>query len=220
MPSVNDHDADDMQSPSPPDPIQHHTLRKMQPFQEPFVAQQPPLPDLRSANTGRSRATSRAPSVLHSPQPIKDAVNHAFDSSPVAQNQLDPELVRQVTEQVIKNLQQSSSVATPIASVQPQQTSYAAPPRPPPTQPVVRSSTQSSTDSIPQRYTPPSPDKRERREDDGRASPELVQSDTGSAYGRGSRKGDARTRDTPRPLHSDGVPGLSLIHISEPTRPY
>lgn len=222
MPAVND-DMDGRPSPSPPlppDPA-HPSLRKVQPFQEQYIAQSSPqippqheLPpsDLKRSNTGRSRATSRAPPVLHQPQPIKDAVNNAFDSSPVVQNQLDPELVRQVTEQVIRNLQQTANVATPTASVQPQQTQYAPPPPPPSVQPVARSPTQSSTDSIPQRYTPPSPEKRDRREEDsyGSPSPEPIYSDACSSYSRESRgsKASTQSRDTPKPqLPSDGASG-------------
>lgn len=142
--------------------------------------------------------------MLQQQQPIKDAVNNAFDQSPVAQNELDPELVRQVTEQVIRNLQ-TASLATPTASVQPQQTSYA----PPPAQPVARSPTLSSTGSIPRRYTPPSPEKGEDRDESSYASssPDPAQSDHDSVYSRESKRSDAssRSRGTPRPIPTDGT---------------
>ena len=177
----------------------------------------PPAPEVKKPNTSRSRATSRAAPIVQ-PQPIKDAVNNAFDSSSVAQNQLDPELVRQVTEQVIRNLQ-SASLATPTSSVQPQQTAFAPPPKPP-VQPVARSPTQSSTDSIPQRYTPPSPEKRGDGEY-GSSSPEPLQSDQDSIYSLKSRRSSASTRsqETPKPTQQvDRTPGMQRTNTASSRR--
>ncbi|KAK5131503.1 hypothetical protein LTR08_000897 [Meristemomyces frigidus] len=207
--------------PLPPDP--YPAMRKVQAFQEPFVApspllqaQQQPLPaDLNRSNTSRSRASSRAaPMGMHQPQPIKDAVNNAFVHSPVAQNQnqLDQEeLIRQVTEQVIKSLQ-ATNMAGPIptGSVQPQQ-SRVVPPSPAQAQTshVPWSPTQSSTDSVPRRDTPPSLEKQHEREGYGygSSSPDLVQSDHDSVYSRESVRSKASTRSQvrTRPLPTDGT---------------
>ncbi|KAK5116055.1 hypothetical protein LTR85_009337 [Meristemomyces frigidus] len=211
---------DGQRSPSPPlPPDPQPALRKVQPFQEQFVVQSPatPIPQdgpmgLKRSNTSRSRATSRAAPFVNQPQPIKDAVNNAFDHSQVAQNQLDPELIRQVTEQVIRNLQTTNIAGatptqTPTASVQPQQAHFAPPP-PPSVQPIPRSPTQSSTDSIPQRYTPPTPEKRGKAEDViyGSPSDDPMQSDQDSVYSRASKTSNAstRSRETPRPAQMDG----------------
>ena len=162
---------------------------------------QPPQPQQPSAPP-RSRATSRPPIILHQPQPVREAVHDAFDHSSVAQKKLDPELVRQVTEEVIRNLQlqQAKSAATPTASMQPERPEYAAPPPPPPPPPppqqsdlAARSPTQGSQEGVPQRrVTPPSPDGRRTREAGvfaGSPSPERkVPSDAGSTYSRESMR--------------------------------
>ncbi|KAK4548093.1 hypothetical protein LTR36_010813 [Oleoguttula mirabilis] len=211
---------DGRRSPSPPlPPDPKPGLRKVQPFQEQFVVQSPSIPvqqdgpmGVKRSNTSRSRATSRAEPTMYQPQPISDAVNNAFDHSPVAQTQLDPELIRQVTEQVIRNLQTTAIAgATPTAPVQPQQTHFAPPP-PAPAQPVTGSPTQSSTESIPHRYTPPSPGRRGKTDDViySSPSPEPLQSDQDSVYSKCSKTSNAstRSRETPRPAQMDGSGGL------------
>lgn len=208
---------------------------KMPAFQEPYIGaspslqpqhqpvQPPPMSDVfhKRSNTSRSRATSKPPPppILHQPTPVRDAVHDAFDASAVAQNQLDPELVRQVTEQVIRNLQTVNiAPATPTTSVTPQQTQFPPPPpassRPPP-QPVARSPTQSSTDSIPQRYTPPSPEKRQERDEAVNASPSSVSpprepSDAGSTYSRDSlrSKASVRSGESSRRPPTEGMNGM------------
>lgn len=60
---------------------------------------------------------------LPRPPPTADAVNNAFDRSPVPEYELDAELVRQVTEQVIKNLQ-AADLARPTVVSQAQQLEY------------------------------------------------------------------------------------------------
>jgi len=169
----------------------------------PALPQSVPLQDPKQANVSRSRASSRPPPpVLHQQLPIDNAIKHALDPSHVAQNQWDPELVRQVTEQVteqvIKNLQ-SANLATPPASVP---SLHAAQPAP----------TQSSIDSIPPRLTPPSPEKGRGRDgiEDGFSSPEPLCSDRDSTYSNRSMMSQrsARSSDTPRPTQA-GIPSGS-----------
>ena len=195
--------------PLPPDPSPSVAAPKLQPFQEPFIAPQaspatPTHPDLRLPNTSRSRVQSQAPLVLNQPQPIKDAVNNAFEDSPVA-NQLDPDLIKQVTEQVIKSLQAVGGSKAASTGQQSQ-----------PNSAVPRSPTQSSVDSMPQRYTPPTPERNRGNRDDGAyesSSPEPPPSDSGSNFSRASRDSRAskestrsassqKSRETPRPRPS------------------
>ncbi|TKA32774.1 hypothetical protein B0A50_00999 [Salinomyces thailandicus] len=199
-------------------------------IRKPHVAQSPSLPpqqgrfpsppqlssplDAARSNTSRSRTSSfraasgapfRAVSGTQQPQPIKDAVSDAFDQSPVAQSSLDPELVRQVTEQVIRNLQ-SANLNTAAASGQLGQRSHF-PPSSSRASASARSPTQSSTDSIPQRqYTPPSPEKRwifgeKNREESGygSSSPDPVHSDPDSIDSKRSDQSTSSQRETPRP---------------------
>ena len=203
--------------PLPPDP--RPTTRKAHVFKEPLTAQSPsiqpqqqPLPaDLNRPNTSRSRAASRTPSVrMHQPQPIQDAVNNAVGHAPGAQSQFDQEdLIRQVTEQVIKSLQAANMGGpTPTASTQPQQSRFVPPP-PPQAQYVPRSPAHSSIES-PRRYTPPSPGKRPGRGGRGydSTSPDPVQSDHDSSYSReSSRRSNSSLRDRvkPRSPHNDGT---------------
>ncbi|KAI7696438.1 hypothetical protein KC353_g17530, partial [Hortaea werneckii] len=90
---------------SPPIPV--GPQQQETPLRKPQSPHKPGSP-ASSNHAARSRASSlQAASGApprSEPQPLKDAVNNAFDQSPVAQTGLDPELVRQVTEQVIKNL--------------------------------------------------------------------------------------------------------------------
>lgn len=121
-------------------------------------------PDYRP--TSRSRASSSARSYASyqaqaQAPPLVSAVNTAFDHSD-AVRELDPHLVAKITEQVIHQLK-----ATGITGTAPEQ----------PQQPVPkrnghsRSPTDSTTASIPPRYTPPSPTRREESSY-GSASPE------------------------------------------------
>ena len=201
--------------PLPPDPSP--VAPKLRTSQElPATPQQPsprtplreqPQPDLKRVDSSRTpqRQAPISP-ILQQRQPIKDAVNDAFQDTPVT-NQIDPELIRQVTEQVIKNLQ--AAAPTPTPSAQTQQTQY--PPPPPPQSQEPRSPTQSSVDSNNERYTPPTPERnREGRdyEAESSSSPEPPASDTGSNLSRESR-GSVRSResqrsvDTPKPFKSD-----------------
>ena len=122
----------------------------------PQPSQQPP------SNTSRSRTVSRPPATGNQPQPIKDAVNTAFDQAPT--NQMDQDFVKklteQVTEQVIKNLAAANIGASqPSPIVLPLHTQYGAPPSS--NASVARSPSQlsplmSSTESFPPVSTPPS----------------------------------------------------------------
>lgn len=190
--------ADDARAPSPPlppDPVQAtatSTAPRVQPFQEQYIAnplsQTPAQPEPKRANPSRSRAASSARPVIHQPQPIRDAVDKAFDQS-IDQSSitahLDPAFIAQVTEAVVKNLAQANlSGATPQPSTQ-----Y--PPAPPPaTQPMPQSPALSSTASIPSRYTPPSPNRERTRSDAGGYgidSPYLAPSDAGTSFGKDGR---------------------------------
>lgn len=153
------------------------------------------------------------PADLRQPQPIvQDAVENAFDHTSAA-SQMDPAIInqitQQVTQQVIASLQSQnlqSNGTTPTPSVAPPQAQFPPPP-PPSTQPTPRSPTQSSTaSSIPQRFTPPTPDRNGVTREDGRgfesSSPEPQFSEDGSSFSRGSMDSE-RSRETPRPLKSD-----------------
>ncbi|KAF2768665.1 hypothetical protein EJ03DRAFT_250080, partial [Teratosphaeria nubilosa] len=162
-------------------------------------------------NTSRSRATSRPPPILHQQgTPIKDAVNNAFDQSSTVQNQLDPELVRQVTEQVIRNLQTANiAPATPTVVAHPQAQS----PHQGASQlhssimtAIQRSPTQNSTDSVPPRLTPPLPEK-DLGKGGGKyeSSPRLPPSDDDSIHSKDSMRSATSTQstDTPRAVQPE-----------------
>lgn len=185
---------------------------RVQAFQEPFLAspllQNQPVPSEPSRGTiSRSRATSNARPVLHQPQPIRDAVDKAFDQSPT--NHLDPAFIAQVTEAVVKSLQNANlSQQTPVPA---QQAQY---PPPPSSESVPQSPMQSSTASLPARYTPPSP---QRNRDDigsyGSDSPEHEPSDSGTSNGFQSGRSD-RDGDTPRPAGSESSTWLKRSNAS------
>jgi hypothetical protein len=219
---------EDSNSHSPPHaPDRDHTqasqkLPKVQPFQEPFVApsssplQAPQQSEQRRAATSRSRAGSINKHFLYQPQPqpqpIRDAVDRAFGQSQPP-NTLDPAFIAQVTEAVVKNLQNANlGQRTPAAQ---QAAQY-------PPHPTVHSVPQSpiltSTDSLPPRYTPPSPQRgRDRGETRGRTSisPVSVFSDSESALGKdATQPGGSRLNgiysDTPRPASGDTAVGSRL----------
>lgn len=178
------------------------------PTHSPQATQLPPPPgeDAKLPNTSRSRTTaSRVPPVLPQQQqlPIKDAVNTAFDQSSTT-SQLDPELVRQVTEQVIKNLQAASFAAS--ASTSPQ-----APPSNYSTSPQQRSPLRSSVESFPPRFTPPSP-RISRAGRDRYVSPERAPSDDGSWDSHESAESQKSTQSnvetTPRGSHVETLKSL------------
>lgn len=195
---------------------------QVQPFQEQFI----PSPTSRSqwsdseskpTNMSRARASSNVRPVLHQPQPIRTAVEEAFDQSidqspSSAISQLDPAFIAQVTEAVVKSLQSANlSQATPTPSTAPQpqqQQAHYPPPPPPSSQNVPRSPTQSSTTSFAPRQTPPSsPDREPRARQDSIDSYDSTSpppSDSGSAFSRHSSysmrsRGSARDEETPRP---------------------
>lgn len=165
-------------------------------------------------NTSRSRTASHL-NGAHQPQPIKDAVNTAFDQSPSV-NQLDPDfmkkLTEQVTEQVIRNLQAANlGGPTPSSSVHSQQSQQA----PPSTysgsdSPTPRSPLQNSTDSFPPRFTPPSPRFSRNAREPHYSPPRAVSDDgsecSGSERSRGSTQSCKET--TPRPPQPEVVGGL------------
>lgn len=99
----------------------------------------------------RSRNNSSAPSnaSYQKAPPVDDAVNHAFERSDAA-SQVDPNLVAQITEQVINTLKASG-----ITGVQQQQQQQSH------TRPAVSRSPTESAASLPRRYTPPSPTRQE-----------------------------------------------------------
>nr|POE54203.1 hypothetical protein CFP56_63506 [Quercus suber] len=144
--------------PSPPLPPDPYPKRRNS--RSTSRVQLPPQSTNVEPSRARNRTSSQASLYQPQPQPIKDAVNDAFHNSP-AQSQIDPELVRQVTEQVIKNLQQTMLNSTNVAS--PSVPAQSVPnnierrdksPRPNPS-PALR-----PNDALPPRFTPPpSPDK-------------------------------------------------------------
>ncbi|KAK3070590.1 hypothetical protein LTR53_010196, partial [Teratosphaeriaceae sp. CCFEE 6253] len=178
----------------------------MQPTHQPIQAPESRLPD-----AVRMPPLARPAPILHQPQPVREAVHDAFEQTPVVQNQLDPELVRQVTEQVIRNLQ-NVAAATPTAATfaQPLHVQYAPPPPPPPAvQSVPQSPTQSSTGSGPQRqYTPPSPEK--RGPEASSPSPDRIPSYS-SRESRESLRSKASVRSREQPplsIQNDGTQGV------------
>lgn len=172
-----------------------------------------------------SRATSRPPPILHQPQPVKDAVNAAFDNAPTSA-QLDPDLekrlIEQVTEQVIKTLHLAnlSTAATPVSSTHSQQAQpsiFNAVSR----SPTQASPTQSSTtESFPPHFTPPSPVQERDAYYKGSkgTSPEREPSEARSVYSKQSKESirsyastqsNRETGSTPRPSQPE-VGGFGL----------
>jgi len=208
-------------SPSPsraPDPVQASRQQpKVQPLHEhePFAA--PPSSSLAHSpedTWARIPSPSRTAPVrpfVHQPQPIRDAVDKAFDQSHPA-NTLDPAFIAQVTEAVINNLQNNSSLGqrTPVA---PQAAKY---PPPPTVHSVPPSPALSSTASLPPRFTPPdSPQRgRERPETGSRtsASPVSAFSDGESTFGKRGDAGNLNDRDgdTPKPVFGTSAVGSKL----------
>ena len=183
---------------------------KVQPLHEssgvpPNPSQAPPPP---SEDTwARTSSPSWAPPtrrVLNEPQPIRDAVDKAFDQTQPA-NTLDPAFIAQVTEAVVKSLQNNPSLnqRTPVA---PQAAQY---PPPPTVQSVPPSPALSSTASLPPRFTPPdSPQRgRDRPETGSRnsVSPSSAFSDGDDTFGKDSTHVDEsklsdRDGNTPKPV--------------------
>ncbi|KAM0720476.1 hypothetical protein Q7P37_004612 [Cladosporium fusiforme] len=188
---------------------------KVQAFQEPFVApsaQSPTLPQLEQqrATPSRSRASSINKSVVHQPQPIRDAVDRAFGQSQPP-NTLDPAFIAQVTEAVVKNLQ--NATLNPLAPPAAQTAQY---PPPPSVHSVPQSPTHSSTASLPSRYTPPSPERgRDRGETGSHAniSPGPLLSENDSTLRKGGNDGSKlndRDDDTPKPAFGDTAVGARV----------
>lgn len=177
---------------------------KLQPFQEPFVAQSSPLQtpqqsEPRRATTSRSRANSVNKPVLHQPQPqpIRDAVDRAFDQSHPP-NTLDPAFIAQVTEAVVKNLQ-SANLGQRTPAV-PQAAQY---PPPPSVHSVPQSPTVSSIASLPPRASSPSPQRgNEYAEPKSRTStsPVPIFSDLDKAASKGDSRSHDPDDDTPKPV--------------------
>lgn len=168
-----------------------------------------PQPDLRRIETSRTPQQSAPVSpILQQRQPITDAVTEAFEHSP-ATNQLDPEFIKQVAEQVLKNLQ--AVAAPPTASAQSQQTQYPPPPPPPPPTQQPQSPIQSSVSSPTERFTPPTPERTQEARDvrgDKQASVEDDHSDSDSSWSHGSgdsirSSGSLKSAETPKPSKSE-----------------
>ncbi|KAK5116400.1 hypothetical protein LTR62_007947 [Meristemomyces frigidus] len=215
--------------PLPPDFTEPTTMRlkNLPPVQERHHAAQPPESIPRS-ETVRARASSRVAPILHQPQPVRDAVNSAFDQ-PLVQNQLDPELVRQVTEQVIRNLQATSATSTLQPSIQPQASQYGPPPPPQMSQASPpKTSTYNPADTAYSRpmYTPPTPDRYARREDSlgGSPSPERLPSDRNNRYSkeslrsRGSVRSRASSTANASQMDGMGLSGLSRSNTADQRR--
>lgn len=213
---------EDSNSPSPsraPDPVQASRQQpKVQPLHEPFAAppspSQAPPPDDAWARTSSPSWTASIRPVVSQPQPIRDAVDKAFDQSQPAST-LDAAFIAQVTEAVVKNLQNNPSL-NPRTPVAPQAAQY---PPPPTVHSVPPSPALSSTASLPPRFTPPDSPRRgrERGEAGSRtsASPVSVFSDSEGTFGRGSTHGDSskqssRDGDTPKPVFGNSTAGSKL----------
>ena len=226
--------AEGMRAPSPPLPPDpsSRTVPTVQTNQQPppAGAQQtsPGTSSREPVQPGLKRVdSSRTPAQQQARQPIKDAVTDAFVHSPVTNrlnnlNQLDPEFIKQVTEQVIKTLQASG--ATPTASTQPEQVQFPPPPPPPPPpqqSQEPRSPTRTSVDFEPIRYTPPSPERNRDTRESGTTSPSP--SDSGSNVSRESRDSvrsseSQRSNNTPRPFNSDATSKVPRESYSSRTR--
>ncbi len=91
--------------------------------------------------SGRGKTSTQSTDKIYQPQPIKEAVNSAFDKSDAA-SQVHPDLVAHITEQVINNLRMSGLTASG---------------QPPPSQSDPHVATVASPTSMPSRvYTPDS----------------------------------------------------------------
>jgi hypothetical protein len=212
---------EDSNSPSPsraPDPIQASRQQpKIQPLHEPSPSSQAPPPpppeDTWARTSSPSWAAPNRP-VVQQPQPIRDAVDKAFDQSQTA-NTLDPAFIAQVTEAVVKSLQNNPSLnqRTPVA---PQAAQY---PPPPTVHSVPPSPALSSTASLPPRFTPPDSPKRGRdcpgTGSRTSVSPGSAFSDGEGTFGKASIHSDAsklsdRDRDTPKPVFGGSTVGSKL----------
>lgn len=198
-----------MRDPSPPLPpspsraVPNNVRTSQQPPSAGSQQTSPTSPPGDQQQQGLKRVdSSRTPP--HQPQqrqPIKDAVTDAFEHSPENNqlnnlNNLDPEYIKNITEQVIKNILS-------------QQTQLPQPPPPQQTQ-EPRSPTQNSVDSSRARFTPPTPERNQEARDDGVASPSPVPSDAGSNVSRQSRASirsndSGRNGDTPKPFQADST---------------
>nr|OQO18838.1 hypothetical protein B0A51_14730 [Rachicladosporium sp. CCFEE 5018] len=202
---------------------QPQQVPRVQAFQEAFIAA-PPLQDRHDdalfaeprRTAGRSRASSSAKPIIHQPQPIRDAVDQAFETNKqTLSGQLSEafiaQVTAQVTEAVVRNLQnanlaQQSSPPSQQAAIPPAPTVALVP-----TSPV-----QSSTGSFSSRFTPPSPQAARQDADSfASVSPEPV-SEAGSTYSVRSDDGKESDRDsdTPRPPAADRAP----LRQTEPRR--
>jgi len=149
--------------------------------------------DLPPRKRNISNATTSSNAAPSSRPPIREAVNTAFDSSDAA-SQVDPNLVAQITEQVISSLKASgitggASINSPGFPPASQPYSHI-PPLHQPTpngqrNTVPGSPTSAASSQIPSRYTPPSPNRRESS-DYGSDSPERL-SDRASSTSRETR---------------------------------
>lgn len=207
-------DLDSHSPPLAPDPAQASQQQqpKIQPFQDQFIAPSPASQapqQLEQPTTTPLQPTSRP--VIQQPQPIRDAVDRAFGQSQPP-NALDPAFIAQVTEAVVKNLQSANlNQRTPAA---PPTSQY---PPPPTVQSVPQSPALSSDASLPFRYTPPSPNGRDRNDNGSRASasPVSMFSDGENSFGKGSvtygsGKLSDRDGDTPKPAFGDTKVGSRL----------
>ncbi|KAI9661352.1 MAG: hypothetical protein M1831_003085 [Alyxoria varia] len=164
--SPHRHGSESSQHPPPP-PAESHQHLPPPPRSHSSVSSPRPTPQ-----TGRPRASSHLNSDgVSQPQPIKEAVNSAFDKSDMSQFQ--PDLVKHITEQVINNLK-LSGVAGQASQAQAQ-------PNP------AQTPMSNSTASMPPRnvYTPPSPE----REDAGSNAGSNVGSNAGSHVSSEHRNG-------------------------------
>lgn len=150
------------------------------------------------------------------PQPINEAVGSAFQSD------VPPELIAQITENVLKQLKTSGidSTATPVPPP-PSQAAYPPPPPPPVQQPVPQSPSTLSGSSppMPNRvFTPPSP--HEHSDYPHHASP---QSQSGVLPGTAHSPQEPRSpvREAPQSNFYDRRTSSPLSQTSEsgPTRP-
>jgi hypothetical protein len=218
---------EDSNSPSPeraPDPVEASRQQpKNQPLHEPhepFAPPSPsqaPLPPPEDTWTRTASPSWTAPirPAVRQPQPIRDAVDKAFDQSQPA-NTLDPAFIAQVTEAVVKNLQNNPSL-NPRTPVAPQAAQY---PPPPTVHSVPPSPALSSTASLPPRFTPPDSPQRGRErpntaESRTSVSPISAFSDGEGTFGKGGTHGDAsklgdRDGDTPKPVFGSSSVGSKL----------
>lgn len=214
-------DAASNSPPLAPDPaLATQQQTKVQPFQEPSVApssqsQTLPQAEQQRATPSRSRASSINKPVVHQPQPIRDAVDKAFGQSQPP-NTLDPAFIAQVTEAVVKNLQNATlNPLTPAPVAAAQTAQY---PPPPSVHSVPQSPTQSSTSSLPSRDTPPSPRRGWDRAETGshaNTSPSPILSASASSLRKGGENYDSsnvsdRDGDTPKPAFGETKLGSRL----------